>query len=118
MLVQEWGYKGLVMSDWIGVWSTSESIKAGLDLEMPYVFPKITTVIPWFKLFHSGPTVMRGKAVERALIGEKIFPKDVDDRVRKVYSSFQAYPISALTLHIDPRIAQTGSRIRRPLRRP
>lgn len=25
------------MSDWIGVYSTAESIKAGLDLEMPYV---------------------------------------------------------------------------------
>lgn len=24
------------MSDWTGVYSTSESIKAGLDLEMPY----------------------------------------------------------------------------------
>jgi hypothetical protein len=25
------------MSDWIGVYSTSQSIKAGLNLEMPYV---------------------------------------------------------------------------------
>ena len=25
------------MSDWIGVYSTTESIKAGLDLEMPCV---------------------------------------------------------------------------------
>lgn len=25
------------MSDWIGTYSTAESIKAGLDLEMPYV---------------------------------------------------------------------------------
>ena len=29
--------EGLIMSDWIGVYSTTESIKAGLDLEMPYV---------------------------------------------------------------------------------
>lgn len=27
------------MSDWIGVYSTAESIKAGLDLEMPCVTP-------------------------------------------------------------------------------
>jgi len=27
----------MTMSDWIGVYSTSESIKAGLNLEMPYV---------------------------------------------------------------------------------
>ncbi|KAH8830267.1 glycoside hydrolase family 3 protein [Flagelloscypha sp. PMI_526] len=43
ILREEWGWDGLIMSDWIGVYSTAESILAGLDLEMP------------------GPTVMRGK---------------------------------------------------------
>ncbi|KAJ6538518.1 glycoside hydrolase family 3 protein [Mycena vulgaris] len=66
ILRKEWGYKGMIMSDWNGVCSTSESIKAGLDLEMP------------------GPTVMRGKAVERSLISQKLFPSDIDDRVRKI----------------------------------
>lgn len=28
---------GLIMSDWTGVYSTAESLKAGLDLEMPFV---------------------------------------------------------------------------------
>ncbi|EOO01315.1 putative thermostable beta-glucosidase b protein [Phaeoacremonium minimum UCRPA7] len=31
----EWGWDGLLMSDWGGVNSTVESIKTGLDLEMP-----------------------------------------------------------------------------------
>ncbi|KAH7304419.1 glycoside hydrolase superfamily [Stachybotrys elegans] len=31
----EWGFKGLVMSDWGGTNSTLESLLAGLDLEMP-----------------------------------------------------------------------------------
>ncbi|KAJ3576436.1 hypothetical protein NPX13_g3703 [Xylaria arbuscula] len=31
----EWGFKGLVMSDWDGTSSIVESINAGLDLEMP-----------------------------------------------------------------------------------
>jgi hypothetical protein len=31
----------MLMSDWIGVYSTSESIKAGLDLEMPYVYVQL-----------------------------------------------------------------------------
>ncbi|KAL4955815.1 beta-glucosidase precursor [Aspergillus filifer] len=31
----EWGREGLVMSDWCGLYSTVEGIKAGLDLEMP-----------------------------------------------------------------------------------
>ncbi|EJU05925.1 hypothetical protein DACRYDRAFT_127572 [Dacryopinax primogenitus] len=35
ILRKEWGYEGLVMSDWYGVYSLVKSIKAGLDLEMP-----------------------------------------------------------------------------------
>ncbi|KAI3616685.1 beta-glucosidase [Moniliophthora roreri] len=66
ILRKEWGYKGMIMSDWIGVYSTAESIRAGLDLEMP------------------GPTVMRGNAVMRALAAQKLFPSDIDDRVRKI----------------------------------
>ncbi|KAI0070502.1 glycoside hydrolase family 3 protein [Panus rudis PR-1116 ss-1] len=62
----EWGWSGLVMSDWIGTYSTAESIKAGLDLEMP------------------GPSVVRGSAVNRALIGEKLFIEDIDARVRNI----------------------------------
>ncbi|KAI0039879.1 glycoside hydrolase family 3 protein, partial [Auriscalpium vulgare] len=66
LLRKEWGYKGLIMSDWSGTYSTVEAIKAGLDLEMPC------------------PTVMRGKAVERALVAEKLLPEDIDSRVRKM----------------------------------
>ena len=33
--VQEWGWNGLITSDWTGTYSTVGSIKAGLDLEMP-----------------------------------------------------------------------------------
>ncbi|KAJ8122053.1 hypothetical protein ONZ43_g1650 [Nemania bipapillata] len=32
----EWGYDGTVMSDWGGINSTVESIKAGCDIEFPY----------------------------------------------------------------------------------
>ena len=31
----EWGFDGLVMSDWFGLHSTVEGIESGLDLEMP-----------------------------------------------------------------------------------
>lgn len=34
MLRREWGFDGLVMSDWWGTYSTTESALAGLDLEM------------------------------------------------------------------------------------
>ncbi|KAG4442810.1 hypothetical protein IFR05_001691 [Cadophora sp. M221] len=35
ILRQEWGYSGLVMSDWGATTSTIDSLTAGLDLEMP-----------------------------------------------------------------------------------
>lgn len=35
ILRHEWGFDGLVMSDWFGSHSAGESVRAGLDLEMP-----------------------------------------------------------------------------------
>jgi beta-glucosidase len=54
----EWGFDGLVMSDWFGLHSTVEGLDAGLDLEMP------------------GPTRHRGQAVidavERGELGADV----------------------------------------------
>ncbi|KAJ7639107.1 glycoside hydrolase family 3 protein [Roridomyces roridus] len=88
ILRKEWGWEGMIMSDWIGVYSTAESIKAGLDLEMP------------------GPTVMRGKAVERSLISQKLFPSDIDERVRKIlellkHAEESGIPFNAPEEYID-----------------
>jgi beta-glucosidase len=35
VLKKEWGFRGLVVSDWLGTHSTAETANAGLDLEMP-----------------------------------------------------------------------------------
>jgi beta-glucosidase len=35
MLRDEWGFDGVVMSDWYGTHSTAAAANAGLDLEMP-----------------------------------------------------------------------------------
>ena len=35
ILRKEWGFQGVVMSDWISVYSTEGAINGGLDLEMP-----------------------------------------------------------------------------------
>ncbi|KAJ9607782.1 beta-glucosidase [Cladophialophora chaetospira] len=62
----EWGFDGLTMSDWFGTYSTTEAIKAGLDLEMP------------------GPSYIRGHLVNQALGCGKLLVPDVDERVREV----------------------------------
>ena len=31
----EWGFEGLVMSDWVGIWNPEIALKYGVDLEMP-----------------------------------------------------------------------------------
>lgn len=35
ILREEWGFDGIIMSDWYGTYGTSEPLNAGLDLEMP-----------------------------------------------------------------------------------
>ena len=62
----EWGWKGLVMSDWFGTYSTSESINAGLDLEMP------------------GPVQWRGDLAVHAVKANKIAARTIDERARNV----------------------------------
>ncbi|CAG1968513.1 unnamed protein product [Fusarium graminearum] len=66
ILREEWGYKGLVMSDWFGTYSTSEAINAGLDLEMP------------------GPTDWRGKRLNIAVDSRKVSKATVDQSVENV----------------------------------
>ncbi|OBR06524.1 Beta-glucosidase [Colletotrichum higginsianum IMI 349063] len=66
VLREEWGFKGLVMSDWFGTYSTSEALNAGLDLEMP------------------GPTQWRGKCLSLAVNSRKVSRAAIDDAVRNV----------------------------------
>lgn len=66
VLRKEWGFKGLVMSDWGGTNSTAESLEAGLDLEMP------------------GPTIHRTvEKVQEALKSGKLSEKALNARVEK-----------------------------------
>ena len=66
VLRDEWGFDGLVMSDWWGTYSTSEALNAGLDLEMP------------------GPSVFRGQALAEAVECRKVSLKAVDAAVRNL----------------------------------
>ncbi|KAL2836416.1 putative beta-glucosidase J [Aspergillus pseudoustus] len=67
----EWGFDGLIMSDWFGTYSVASAVNAGLDLEMP------------------GPTRFRGPALMHALTSNKVSQKTLDERVRKVLELVQ-----------------------------
>lgn len=62
----EWGFDGLVISDWSGLHSTVEGIAAGLDLEMP------------------GPTRHRGRLLLDALDGGEVTRQQVRERAGAV----------------------------------
>ncbi|TVY67525.1 putative beta-glucosidase I [Lachnellula suecica] len=66
ILREEWGWEGCVMSDWWGTYSTSGSINAGLDLEMP------------------GATKWRGATLLQAVGVNKVPQHILDERVRNV----------------------------------
>lgn len=69
ILRKEWGWDGLVMSDWYGAYTDKESIMNGLDLEMP------------------GPSALRNvTAISHMVSCRELHIKFLDARVRNVLS--------------------------------
>ncbi|KAI1500302.1 beta-glucosidase [Biscogniauxia marginata] len=66
MLRGEWGWDGMIMSDWYGTYSTTEATIAGLDLEMP------------------GPPRFRGEALKFNASTDKVWGHILDKRARAV----------------------------------
>ncbi|CAN9377749.1 unnamed protein product [Alternaria sp. RS040] len=66
ILRKEWGFRGLVMSDWHGLYATTTPIQAGLDLEMP------------------GPSQWRGKNLLHSLLANRLSARDLDNCVRRI----------------------------------
>lgn len=66
ILRNDFGFDGMVMSDWGGTYSCRESIQASLDLEMP------------------GPSMMRGAMIERYVLSSKLKLSDVNECVLRV----------------------------------
>lgn len=66
ILREEWGFDGLVMSDWFANHHTDLSVRAGCDLEMP------------------GPTRERGAKLLEALQAGRVDVQDVRDCARRV----------------------------------
>ncbi|KAI9162790.1 Beta-glucosidase B [Paramyrothecium foliicola] len=63
----QWGWEGLVMSDWGGTNSVADALKAGLDLEMP-----------------GPPRIRKLEPVKTALEKGEISESVIDDRVKSV----------------------------------
>jgi beta-glucosidase len=76
----EWGYDGIVMSDWFGSRSTEPTINAGLDLEMP------------------GPTRDRGAKLEAAVETGKVNPERIRDSALNILRLMER--TGALTDHM------------------
>ncbi|KAI0596160.1 beta-glucosidase [Biscogniauxia sp. FL1348] len=66
LLRGEWGWDGMVMSDWYGTYSTTEATIAGLDLEMP------------------GPPRFRGEALKFNVSSDKVWGHILDKRAREM----------------------------------
>lgn len=66
ILKGEWGFDGLVMSDWTGTHTTVEAANAGLDLEMP------------------GPTWLRGSRLAAAVRDGRVSADAVTDSARRL----------------------------------
>ncbi len=66
MLRDEWGFDGVVMSDWYGTHSTAPAANAGLDLEMP------------------GPPQWFGPRLADAVLAGEVGEAALDGKVRRV----------------------------------
>ena len=71
VLRDDWGYDGIVMSDWFGSRSTAPTLNAGLDLEMP------------------GPTRDRGDKLVAAVEAGEVSAANVRERARNMLRLMQ-----------------------------
>ncbi|MBN1693755.1 MAG: glycoside hydrolase family 3 C-terminal domain-containing protein [Dehalococcoidales bacterium] len=84
VLKEEWGFEGLVISDWFATHSTAPAAGAGLDLEMP------------------GPALFFGKELLKAAKTGQVSTKTIDDKVRRILK------VMVNTGALDGKIAVSG----------
>ena len=79
VLRDEWGFDGVVFSDWFGTHGAAESLEAGLDLEMP------------------GPTRERGAALLQAVKEGGTTEARVDESVLRLLRLFNRSGVGAVS---------------------
>ena len=85
LLRGEWGFEGLVMTDWFAVADTGVSLAAGLDLEMP------------------GPGRALGSGLVAAVEGGLVKESDLDTAVERLLGGYErAGALATPTPAIDP----------------
>ncbi|SPN99507.1 related to beta-glucosidase [Cephalotrichum gorgonifer] len=89
LLRGEWGWKGLVMSDWFGTYSTTDAALAGLDLEMP------------------GPPRFRGEALLHNVSTDKVREHILDERVRAVLNLVKSCAASGVPENAEEKTGDT-----------
>lgn len=93
VLRKQWGYSGIVMSDWFGSHTTAETVNAGLDLEMP------------------GPTRDRGEKLVAAVEAGAVAPETIRERVRAMLTAMdRTGALSGGTAHAEKAENRPGHR--------
>jgi beta-glucosidase len=85
ILKKEWGFEGMVVSDWFAVHSTVPAANNGLDLEMP------------------GPALYFGEKLAKAVRLGEVDEKTIDEKVRRILG------LMLNTRALDKKPASTGN---------
>ncbi len=90
ILRNEWGFEGLVVSDWNSLYSTEKALKHGVDLEMP------------------SPRWFAPQKVKKALSDGSVSLEAIDAKLLHLFTAYERAGLFARTL-VDPAI-QVGCR--------
>lgn len=72
ILKGEWGFKGLMMSDWGAIHSTKEALLGGADLEMGSDIGKPALKFPDFYMATPALTIVKNGEVSESIIDDKV----------------------------------------------
>lgn len=95
ILKHEWGFDGVVMSDWFATKRAAESANAGLDLVMP------------------GPDTVWSESLEQAVRSGAVLETTIDDHVRRLLRLAARVGAFDLKRAWDANIARPDSSVRR-----